>query len=210
MKLLVWVTSWQRPQRLKDTLDSIKRHADVPYDIVVIDNESLPETRNVIASHKHFLFQDNKGINWPLQHILPGILNHQYIMVCDHDLHFTRPFSLYIEILTRFRQVAIAKGLDGPEHPETGELYHRNERWILKDTERGAGMVMSASWLLDQFPLPEDRINFDTHLCSNLQWRKIAILPGACIHTGWQDSTWQEMTPERYVLQNGRVIRTRI
>ncbi len=209
--LTIWVTSWNRPRRLKDTLDSIAQWADLPHNVYVVDNQSSSETANVITTHtavtRYWLQETNRGINWPIQNLLPTVLQHPFVMIADHDLHFSRPFSVYVDLLTSRPEVAVAKGLDSPEHPTDGELIHNGETWLLKSTERGGGVVMGSGFLRSMFPLPASNVDFDWHTCKAVKavGKRFAVLPKACIHTGWRlgESTWQNFDiPERYVLND--------
>lgn len=211
--LAIFVTSYRRPHLLQRTLSSIfAQIGNLAADVIVADNSSSGETAAVIRNFPTVdahLLPDNYGINWCVENLLVPELNHKHVLICDHDIYFVRPLSLYLQVLDEFKGIAVATGIDSPEHQAEGSFPFDGAKWRIKSDERGCAMVMAASTLLESFPLPLSLLDFDTHICSYLRriGKKIAVLPGAAIHIGNKESTWQGETQERYVLDGAQVIK---
>jgi glycosyltransferase involved in cell wall biosynthesis len=210
LDLTVAVISWKRPRLLRDTLKSIQAQLEgITAHIVVVDNETNPDTRAVIeeASVDWWPVPDNKGINWPLQHLIEPHLTSEFLCVSDHDLHYSRPFKDYLDFLKDNPDVSYCKGAEGPEHAAFGVRDHRGERWKLKHSERGGGLILSTKKFRSTFPLPTNRlIDWDWHCIRT--GGVFAVLPGTVAHTGYNDSTRApgEIVPETHLLVDGAIV----
>lgn len=216
--MIIWITSWNRREFLKQTIDSLIAQADIPVEIYVVDNGSEFETTEYIKSEtrikRYWLLDKNKGINWPIENLLPTIIdNQQYVMICDQDIYFNKPLSNYIVFLENHADFGAVVGIDAPEHNEIDSFEFNKEQWLVKNTSRGGGLVLTIDVLQRMFPLP-NIFHFDSYCMTRLQEfnLKIGILVKGSVHLGWKkgDSCWQLIDiPERYILYNGKVIEQR-
>lgn len=212
--ILVFIISWNRLNFLKQTLDSLyKQLSCLKYDIFIVDNNSDLSVKDFIKSGEngYRLLDSNKGINWPIENILPEIVNHEYVCISDHDIYYARHFSTYIDFLDNNPDFAVAKGIESPEHPTKGKFLWNNETWLIKMNERGGGIVTPTEILLKSFPLPKRKIDFDDYYMKYVGRikKKIAVLPKGAVHLGWKanSSTWQNKPlPEKYILVNDKVV----
>lgn len=208
--LAVLVISYQRPAFLKTTLETLIKNNDVGADIFVADNATNPETQAVIEQFdvQTWFLPENHGINHVVEKIFAPEVEHEFVMICDHDLYFNAPLSKYVNFLKARPFFGAAKGLDAPEHTSFGFEYFEGDRWEMKFAERGAGIVLSAERLRQAFPLPTQFLNFDTHLNKKLEaWGlKVGVLPKGVIHLGWKDSTWGNECEEKWILEKGEIV----
>lgn len=204
--LAVIVVSYKRPDMLARTLDSINKNlAGLTARVIVADNETSPETQAVAkaAGAELVAYPDNKGLNFPFQTI-GGDVDAEFVCTSDDDVFYARPFKDYIDFLKNNPDVMFAKGLDSPEHVELGHREFRGERWSLKRTERGGGLVMRTETLRSFFPLPDTLLGYDSHLLT--RGHTYAVLPGTVAHMGYQSSRWQGETPEKFIERDGAII----
>lgn len=212
-ELLTVVVSWNRPEFLRRTLDSLfEQLGRSDTDVFVADNGSGPETIDVITSERRLrgyqLLGKNLGINGALEAVIPHDLPEQYrfLLVSDADMLYRQPIRQATELLDALAEVGGVSFQHSPEHPAEGSLFFAGTKWLTKRSERGCALVLRAADFQALRPLPVENLkDFDWWVvrdapCS-LQRRRIpiAVLPGGAKHLGWRqgDSTWQTIeTPE--------------
>lgn len=212
-ELCIIVISWNRPEFLQQTLDSIQLMQDgIEAETYVVDNGSDLETQTVIRNTDwltgYLLLDRNLGINVALGRIFPVnyVTRFSYILISDADMQYQRPFSLAIKLLKQNSNLGAVSYQHSPEHISLGEFQSGNESWHKKQTERGCSLFLKTKRLEQMRPFPTDNLkDFDWWVCrdgpQSLQIRdeQIAVLPGGAYHLGWRtgDSTWQTCeTPE--------------
>ena len=66
MKISVIIPSWNRADRLADALDSVCAQSVAPHEIIVVDDGSTDNTRELLGRHYRdvrYIFQQNKGVS---------------------------------------------------------------------------------------------------------------------------------------------------
>ena len=66
MKISVIIPSWNRADRLAAALDSVYAQSVAPHEIIVVDDGSTDDTRELLGRHYpdvHYIFQQNKGVS---------------------------------------------------------------------------------------------------------------------------------------------------
>lgn len=213
-RLLAIVVSWNRPQFLQPTLDSLfEQLREIPSDVVVVDNGSDPPTQKVIRQenrlHSAHLLDRNHGINGAIETALNESLSHQHrwILISDADMEYRQPVLPGAELMENRPQIGAVSLQHSPEHPAFDELLWNNRTWPLKWTERGCSLLFRTSTLQRMRPLPVELLaDFDWWVCrdapQSLQACRepIAIQVGGARHLGWRagDSTWQPNEIQEY------------
>jgi glycosyltransferase involved in cell wall biosynthesis len=66
MKISVIIPSWNRADRLAAALDSVRAQSLVPHEIIVVDDGSTDNTRELLSRHYpevRYLYQQNNGVS---------------------------------------------------------------------------------------------------------------------------------------------------
>lgn len=212
-KLLCMIISWNRPEFLRRTLESLfLQIGDIEALVVVVDNGSDSKTREVIEQEvrirRGVFLGSNLGINRALEAALPEdvSLEFQHILISDADMDYSRPLSPILQAFDDRPEIGAISLQHSPEHEAVGEMTINNEHWPLKWIERGCSLLFQTSRFQELRPLPVHKmLDFDWWVMrdapQSLQARNqfVAVCPGAAIHLGWRagDSTWQtQETPE--------------
>jgi len=205
--LCILVISWNRPEFLKRTLESLARNLHgISADLFVVDNGSDSETTKLIREAKqlsgYLLLHENIGINAAIERALLPSLENRYenIFISDADMNYQLPLVFGVEALRLDREIGAVSYQHSPEHPVTGEKSIAEHPFLLKDSERGCSLMMRTELLETVRPLPVENLkDFDWWVCRDApgsiqkQQRQIAVLAGGAFHLGWKagDSTWQ-------------------
>ncbi|MES2790055.1 MAG: glycosyltransferase [Planctomycetota bacterium] len=206
-RLLCVIISWNRPEFLRRTLESIfLQIRDIDAQVVVVDNGSGPEAREVIEREtrieQRIYLGANLGINRALEAALPDDLPHEFqnVLISDADMEYRRPLSSISRVFDGHPEIGAVSLQHSPEHPTVGEITFNGEPWPLKRVERGCSLLFRAARFQELRPLPVHKmLDFDWWVMrdapQSLQSRNqfVAVCPGAAIHLGWRagDSTWQ-------------------
>lgn len=210
---MVIIVSWNRPQFLKRTLDSLfDRLAEVHSQVIVVDNGSNAETVAVIESERRLsrflLLPSNVGINAALETILPVDITEvcDAILVSDADMEYRMPLADVLPLLVAQPKIGGLSLQHSPEHAIVEESVINNRPILLKQVERGCALLFLAARFQQFRPLPVHKlIDFDWWVMRDAPQsllaldQVVAVLPGAAVHMGWRqgDSTWQTIeTPE--------------
>ena len=102
--LVTWAETEERMNLLKQTLDSLKKSTDYPYELIVIDNG--PEEQTVFLKtqdiDKHIINKTNKGIGFGRNQGLDVAIGN-YIVYIDNDLIFSKDWLKEgIELLEKY------------------------------------------------------------------------------------------------------------
>jgi glycosyltransferase involved in cell wall biosynthesis len=66
MKISVIIPSWNRADRLAAALDSVRAQSVAPHEIIVVDDGSTDNTRELLGRHYRdvrYIFQQNQGVS---------------------------------------------------------------------------------------------------------------------------------------------------
>lgn len=196
-ELLTVIISWNRPDLLRRTVDSVRvcsRHR-----LLIVDNASNQETTDLIRSittdDERLLFPVNRGINRAVEVALERCTE-PYIHVSDADMQYLEPFDTAIDALER--GALCVSYLDSPEHRVVGSNRRVGRDWLLKHAERGAALFMPTQYLKSLLPLPNGHTEFDWWVCQNAPRslrrldQSVWVLPRVAWHLGWRvgQSTW--------------------
>jgi glycosyltransferase involved in cell wall biosynthesis len=206
-EILVVIVSWNRPEFLRRTCQSLFPQLDgVSSKFLVVDNGSDEATRNVIEQEvridERVFLGSNLGLNRALEAALPRDLarDFEYLLISDADMEDRRPIRNAFPMLQDHPMIGAVSFQHSPEHPAMGEFLYRHERWIVKRGERGCSVLFRTRRFQELRPLPlHEMLEFDWWAMrdspQSLQSRNefVAVCPGAAIHLGWRagDSTWQ-------------------
>ncbi len=206
-RLLVIVTSWNRPGLLRQTLNSLRSHTDAGHtDVVVVDNGSDEPTQEVIRASPWLAgverFRENRGINAAVETALDNWQTsaHDFVLVSDADMEYRAELFEGCELLHLYPEIGAVSFQHSPEHPEAGRFISGGREWITKTSERGCALLFRTATLSQMRPLPTHILkDFDWWVCRDaphslqVQGKRVAVLPGGARHLGWQPgaSTWQ-------------------
>lgn len=212
-RLLAVVVSWNRPQLLTRTLESLFAQLEgVGAEVLLVDNGSAQETRDVILGEnrlsRRLLLDANVGINAALERVLPDDVGGSYeaVLISDADMEYRQPFATLLPVLEAVPGLGAVSLQHSPEHPILGDFEFSGHRWLKKHVERGCALLFNARRFQQLRPLPvEKMLDFDWWVMRDAprslraQGEFVAVSPGAAVHLGWRagDSTWQSIeTPE--------------
>ena len=123
MKLPVIIASYNRPQLLKQTLETLIKNSDNPLDIIVIDDCSTNDTWSVVdkidypdiswsrlTQTKPIGFVRNEGVRLIAS-------DSEYIYFSDDDVYFLPHWdSLMIKVMEAFTKIKVLGGRRHPHH----------------------------------------------------------------------------------------------
>lgn len=211
--LLAIIVSWNRPEYLRRTLNSLfDQVTGIQADVVVVDNGSEAATHAVLRAesrlHGIHCFESNRGLNQAIETAVSRwrTPDHDWVLISDADMEYRQPLVAAVELLTEHPHIGAVSLQHSPEHPSHATIIAQQRSWPLKWTERGCALVLRTTTLLGLRPLPVDNLkDFDWWACRDAprslraQDTPIAIQVGGARHLGWRagDSTWQaEEIPE--------------
>lgn len=205
--LLCIIISWNRPEFLRRTLESLfLQTGDIETLVVTVDNGSDWMTRTIIEQEERIgqrvFLGSNLGINRALEAALPDDVaqEFQHILISDADMDYRRPLGPLLRAFEDHPEIGVISLQHSPEHPAVGEMTFNDEQWPLKRIERGCSLLFQTTRFQELRPLPVHKmLDFDWWVMrdapESLQARNqfVAVCPGAAIHLGWRagDSTWQ-------------------
>jgi len=212
-KLLSIVISWNRPEFLRRTLESLFPQIEgIQSQIIVVDNGSDLDTIEVIEREERIgrsvFLGSNLGISRALEAALPDDVSQefQHILISDADMEYRRPLGPLLQAFNDRPEIGAISLQHSPEHAPVGAMSFNDEQWPLKRIERGCSLLFQTARFQELRPLPVHKmLDFDWWVMrdapQSLQARNqyVAVCPGAAIHLGWRagDSTWQtQETPE--------------
>ena len=205
------IVSWNRPEFLKRTLDSLfDQLVGMDAAVGVADNNSYPATRDILLQESRLtwriMLDSNLGINGAVEAALNDLADSKYILVSDADMEYRRPLRSILRAFDDHPEIGAISLQHSPEHEAVGEMTFNNEQWPLKRIERGCSLLFQTTRFQELRPLPVHKmLDFDWWVMrdapQSLQAKNqfVAVCPGAAIHLGWRagDSTWQiQETPE--------------
>lgn len=212
----IQIISYNRPEYLDQTLQSLMNVVDLDNDKIAIIEQSddIKIQKECIS-----ICQKYNNINvYPLYKNLGqrGATNYlfnqeffndcDYIMLSDHDNIFHDNLNVYKDILDNNEDCWIASGLNSPEH----DIENKKDNLILKSTCRAGHIVMRAKDFLSLMPL-DPKAGSSAWYCgldwSLTHWSKgtpgysrtefIYCLSGGVEHIG-KNSTWQGKYDDEY------------
>lgn len=157
----IQILSFNRPEYLKTTLESLYKVIDIHQDIVCVieqsddlnlRNQCIDICKTFSNLHVFPLFK-NFGQRGATNLLFSNQFwdDCQYVMLSDHDNLFHAPIDTYISILDSYSDIWISTGYNSPEH----DIERKRDDLILKSTCRAGHIVMRKSDFYDLMPSDE-------------------------------------------------------
>jgi|GEM_PF-5266440 len=156
----IQILSFNKPQYLLQTLESLMRVKNDKDKIIVFEQSDSPEKRDeglnickqfndiqVIISDK------NLGQRGATNKIIDsGFYDDcEYVMLTDHDNIFHESLDIYVNKLKNDQSIWVATGYNSPEH----DIENKDGEWLLKTTARAGHMVLRQPDFMSLTPLDE-------------------------------------------------------
>ncbi len=202
--ITVYVTSYNKPEYLYKTLDSIieKKRFDKEYEYKICVFEQSPDRivqdniyRTIKDKYKNEIAEIycspfNLGLRGAINKAygLGWFDNADYIMITDQDNLFHTPLSLYAKVLNKYKSCIVATGYLSKEH-EVHDVIYDNEfgNIIIKSTARGGMMFYRAQDLVKLLPMNLDVMHgWEGNSSWNigLDWSLLSWLPDSPLAQG--------------------------
>lgn len=161
MRIGIQVISYNRPEYLKSTLESIYSHMDKELDrVCVVEQSDEPgkqeeclkicsEFQDILVIPVHKNLGQRGATNLVFGSRFWDKFN--YVMLSDHDNKFNYDLSIYCEQLDKDPQVWISSGYMSPEH----DIENKKGSWIYKSTGRAGHMVLRKDDFYKMMPCDE-------------------------------------------------------
>ncbi len=201
-KIITLLTSYNRPEYLRETLESLigLGKSNTINHIYIVENsnpEKKKETHEVINQfmsdiHKIHDSKFNLGQRGALLQMLEDIDidDYDFIQFTDQDNIFHEPLNTYCEILNEYKEIWFVTGYMSKEHTEIGWRISSWGNLCEKRTLRAGHMFMRVKDLKSLFPI---RLDGQYNKPHNSSW-----------HAGldWELSYWNSKSPGKTVDNN--------
>ena len=212
-RIAIQVLSFNRPEYLEQTLDSLKKVISQDDKLCVLeqsdDLEAKKKCVDICKKHKDIKLiesLENLGQRGATNAVYnSGFFNDsQFVMISDHDNIFHEPLDVYCEKLNNDASIFIATGYSVFDH----DIERKDWSWLIKSTGRAGHMVMRSKDFLTLMPIDLNYTagvscgwycgldwwltHWGTYLHPGIRQEKefIACYPGGVEHIG-KSSTWQ-------------------
>lgn len=211
-RIAIQVLSYNRPEYLKQTLESLYSQMGAKDKVCVLEQSNKREAKNAcIEICNQFENIDllslpkNMGQRGGTNMVFhSGFFNDSdYIMLTDHDNLFHEPLAVYCDKLATDKTIWVATGYSSPEH----DIERKDWDWLIKSTARAGHMVFRAKDFMPMMPIDVNyNAGTDCVWFAGLDWyltwwhqttpgfkrhkEFIACYPNGVEHIG-RDSAWQ-------------------
>jgi glycosyltransferase involved in cell wall biosynthesis/GT2 family glycosyltransferase/cephalosporin hydroxylase len=168
IKILTLVTSYNRPNHIKNVINSLKdiRERGVQNDVYIVENstsENKEEIVNIInenidSGFKLYVSDFNMGQRGALLQMLDdvNIDDYDYIQFTDQDNVFNEPLSTYCGILMENQDVFFVTGYMSKEHTELAWRKTKYGRLCEKRSLRAGHMFLRVKDIKSLYPIHLD------------------------------------------------------
>ena len=168
VKILTLLTSYKRPNHIKNVINSLKENRGDGYtnDVYIVDNtddDSKDEVTKIINENiddKFTLYSSsfNLGQRGALLQMLDDINidDYDFIQFTDQDNLLIEPLITYSDILTEYPEIFFVTGYMSKEHGEIGWRHTRFGKLCEKRSLRAGHMFMRVSDLKSLYPIHLD------------------------------------------------------
>lgn len=206
-ELLVWLTTWRRPELLARTLPTLRESlAGIDCDVFVTVNECDPQTAGVLVAQewldpRHIrATAENRGLVLPVYEAVPMMQGYRYVLLTEDDGLHRIPKREYIQLLEALPFLGAVSGHRQTRwHPTYGSFPFDGRRWHLV-RETGTLDFLTRPELLARLGPPPDhsrsKIVLDTWICNTDRnsltpsCRPIAVCDNGTEDIGAELSTW--------------------
>ena len=187
--LVTWAPDEERMELLKETLDSLEKSTDVPYEFIVIDNGPKEQTEYLKTRKidKHIINDMNKGIGYGWNQGYKASTG-EYISLIDNDLLFAKDWAKEcIDLLEKYPDKKfIATAITSVHHESNKNFYGAIGKNFLWSRNATAGTVFRRTAVND-FGLwkqhPKPGASWMIPLKAN-GWKFISLLMPKIVHRG--------------------------
>ncbi len=171
-KIVVLVTSFERPKYLKKTLESLRRTMSIDRNAIVsvkvLDQSENSVNKGIVTDilrdfadvvTESYFSRANLGQRGALMKMidLGWTQGYDYVCLSDHDNEFVRPLSDYARTLDLHADCFVSTGYLSREHESVGTIFDKRLGNIIKKSACRAGhMVLRKSDLDSMLPLELD------------------------------------------------------
>jgi glycosyltransferase involved in cell wall biosynthesis len=203
VKVALIVTTYNRPEDLDRTLESLRETTkDEPHEVKIIVYDDTIENKGL----RH-------GLNWLINETKKEQFD--YISYCQDDVVFKKGWlPRCIEVWDMYKPGFVSCH-DAPEHPIIGIT---TEGYLVKDTIRATHMFASAKRWYEFGEIPDLTPGVVTPRAgrgSLVDWwlvrdgpnstlrrgEKCIIIPGYCVHFGYNKSNWGQWNQEKWFVK---------
>lgn len=195
MLVSIVVLVYDRPMLTKQTLDTLLmtlQLTDVPYEVIVVDNESGPETKALLETYENIRFirlEKNKGIGGG-KNVGIAAARGTHFYISDNDMYFLQGWlDELVAIYPHFPDVKILGAYGHHLHRVLDQLEHDGKRIQIRETLAGNSWYLSRDMWETYGPLLEGVGTGmdDVQFCNNVftDGKEVAnIWPHRVIHCG--------------------------